>query len=275
MTDYQAEQEMEIEALEAILQDDLQEVTDSVPSGWKPVGKVWRVVVAPQQEDGEEAEYPVRAELVFAHTASYPDEAPLFKARGLQGLSDADVAQLQGLLEEQVAGSLGMAMIYTLIGAAQEWISDKAAAVAAPSLSPEEEERRRREVEEERLAELRRHGTPVTPEAFAEWKARFAVEQRLAAAKVGADGGAAAAGGSKDKLTGKQWFMQQEAQHLEVEEPELQEDESDGEDERENWSVRGEEEEEEELDFEEESDDEGMLDALEASLAAKSSGAGA
>lgn len=34
------------------------EVRDSIPTGWKPVGKVWRVEVAPQQEDGQEAEIP-------------------------------------------------------------------------------------------------------------------------------------------------------------------------------------------------------------------------
>ena len=34
------------------------EVIDSVPSGWKPEGKVWRVVLAPQQEAAEETEYP-------------------------------------------------------------------------------------------------------------------------------------------------------------------------------------------------------------------------
>lgn len=35
------------------------------------------------------------------------------------------MAVVQGVLEEQVEANLGMAMIYTLIGAAQEWIEDK------------------------------------------------------------------------------------------------------------------------------------------------------
>ncbi len=55
-------------------------------------------------------------------------------------------------------------------------MQDKASALAVPSSDPEAEERRRREAEEQRLAELRAHGTPVTPEAFAEWKARFEAE---------------------------------------------------------------------------------------------------
>lgn len=34
------------------------EVRDSIPSGWSPMGTVWRVVVTPQAEDGEEMEIP-------------------------------------------------------------------------------------------------------------------------------------------------------------------------------------------------------------------------
>lgn len=58
---------------------------------------------------------------------------------------------------------------------------------------------------------------------------------------------------------------------LQVEEPELLEDEADGEDERSNWS---EGEGEEELDFEEEEseEDEDLLNRLEASIAAKGGG---
>ena len=89
----------------------------------------------------------------------------------------------------------------------------QAAQVAQPSLSAEEQERQRREAEEARLAELRRHGTPVTPEAFAEWRVRFEAEQGLAAARLEGGGGGRKEGAG---LTGKQWFMQQEAAHLEV-----------------------------------------------------------
>lgn len=204
----------------------------------------------------------------------------------LQGLSDADVKQLQGVLEEQVEANLGMAMIYTLIGVAQEWLNEKVGGqgaprtgqragslaggggwvgckrgrcckiahaqparmlpawrargphavppaapckprdfpfapepflqmtqVGAPSVDPEAERKRREAEEEARIAEIRAHGTAVTPEAFAEWKAKFDAEQALARSKLGEAAGAADRAG---RLTGKQWFMQQEAQHLEV-----------------------------------------------------------
>ncbi len=46
-------------------------------------------------------------------------------ACSLKGLSDADIAALQRLVDDQVAENLGMAMIYTIIAAAQEWLRDK------------------------------------------------------------------------------------------------------------------------------------------------------
>lgn len=270
MTDYAQEQADELEALTSIFMDDLEEVADSIPSGWSPVGPVWRVVVAPQEEDGTELEFPPKVELVFGHTAAYPDESPLLKARGLQGISDADVGTLQGVLDDAVQENLGMAMIYTLISLAQEWITDKASALAVPSSDPEAEERRRREAEEQRMAELRAHGTPVTPEAFASWKAQFDAELALEKAKL-----EEAAGKSEDKkgrLTGKAWFLQQEAAHIEVEEPELEDGEEDGEDDREDWGYGQEgesDDDEEDIDFDddEDSEDEELLDELLASKA--------
>ncbi|EFN55051.1 hypothetical protein CHLNCDRAFT_58090 [Chlorella variabilis] len=261
MTDYAQEQADELEALSSIFMDDLQEVTDSIPSGWSLVGSAWRVVVGPQEEEGEEMEYPLKVEIVFAHTPTYPDEPPLLKARGLQGISDADVSMLQGVLEEAVQDNLGMAMIYTLVTTAQEWVQEKASSVAVPSHDPEAEEKRRREAEEARLAELRAHGHPVTPEAFAEWRAKFDAEQALERSKL-------VEGKAEDKQnrpTGKQWFRQQEEQHLEVEEPELEPDEEDGEDAREHWGSSGEEE--DDLDYGDESDEdeEELLDELLAS----------
>jgi len=49
--------------------------------------------------------------------------------------------------------------------------------------SPEEERKRAEEEEERRIAEMRKYGTPVTPESFAEWLVRFKAEAALQAAK--------------------------------------------------------------------------------------------
>ena len=43
----------------------------------------------------------------------------------VRGLSDADVAHLRRMLEAQIAANLGMAMMFALISAAQEWLADK------------------------------------------------------------------------------------------------------------------------------------------------------
>ena len=90
---------------------------------------------------------------------------------------------------------------------------EKASSLSVPVSDPAAEEKRRRDAEEARQAELRAHGQPVTPEAFTAWKARFDAEQALERAKLeGKDAGEE----RKGRLPGKQWFLQQEAQHIEV-----------------------------------------------------------
>lgn len=208
---------MEIEALEAILMDDLEVVEESQwPSGWK-VPKCWRVVIVPT-EDGvpiDSGQDTLRMELVFAHTPNYPDAAPMYKPRSLRGLSDADLAQLSGVLAGVVEENLGMAMVYNLVTAAQEWLMDKVGAASEEKLSPEEMKQREREEEERRLAEMRRYGTPVTPENFRAWLDKYRAEQALEKARL-----AEAAPEKKGRFTGRQWFAQQEQAGAEVlEEP--------------------------------------------------------
>ena len=43
----------------------------------------------------------------------------------MSALSDADVSELQQKLDAEVEANLGMAMIYNLITAAQEWVDEK------------------------------------------------------------------------------------------------------------------------------------------------------
>lgn len=175
------------------------------------------------------------AEVVFSHTPKYPDEPALMKARSLRGMSDAELAILQSVLDGQVEENLGMPMIYQLITAAQEWITEKGTAMAQPVLDPLAEEKKRRAAEEERIAELRRHGTPCTVETFKAWKEKFDAEMALAKSSVRDPVTASAV---KGKMTGKAWFVQQEAQHIEIKEPELSDDENeeDGEGSRSDWS---------------------------------------
>ena len=43
----------------------------------------------------------------------------------IRGLGGADLADVSAQLAEQVEANMGMAMIYALVAAAQEWLSEK------------------------------------------------------------------------------------------------------------------------------------------------------
>ena len=57
---------------------------------------------------------------------------------------------------------------------------EKASQGAEPELDPAAVKRAAEEAEERRLAEIRAHGTPVTPDTFAPWKARFYADLKAA-----------------------------------------------------------------------------------------------
>lgn len=62
---------------------------------------------------------------VHSDTAFLLAEARALVLRSAQGLSDADVTALQAVVEQQVQENMGMSMIYALVAAAQEWITEK------------------------------------------------------------------------------------------------------------------------------------------------------
>ncbi|CAK0785444.1 hypothetical protein CVIRNUC_008653 [Coccomyxa viridis] len=204
--DYKAEQEMELEALEAILMEDFSELVDDVPEGWSSSSPCYRILINPTEEAANE-DY--KLELVFSHTPAYPDEAPLYKARSIRGLGSADLADVSVRLAEQVEANIGMAMVYALVAAAQDWLREKAAAGQEVPVDPAAARKAADDAEERRLAEIRSHGTMVTPQTFAEWKQRFDAETALQRSRLQ---GSEAAGDKKDKgPTGKHFFRQMEA----------------------------------------------------------------
>ncbi|KAF8063830.1 RWDD1 [Scenedesmus sp. PABB004] len=263
MTDHAGEQEMELEALEAIFPDDLEEFDGNLPDGWSRHGKTWAVTIRPPAEEGggdEPDDHELQMQLVFAHTPTYPDEPPCLRLRSLQGLSDAELAEATAELEALAAESLGMAMIYTLVTAAQEWLGARIAAGpggAGGGADPEAEEKRRREEEEAARAAARAHGHPVTVEAFEEWRRKFEAEQ---AAARGADGKGGAADGAR--VTGKQWFLAQLAAGKVVSSSEEEDgEESEGEEEAFAGAGAEEDDEDEDLDYDDD-DDEELLEEL-------------
>ncbi|CAD7699871.1 unnamed protein product [Ostreobium quekettii] len=245
---------MELEALQAILMDDLQEYEGMVPDGWGS-HQVYRVTIDPLEE-GEEGESNVKLEFIFNHTDKYPEEPPNVRVRSIFGLSKEDVQEIQDLVLEAVDENMGMAMIYTLITCAKELLRNKAN-VPDEVIDEAEAKKRAAEEEEARRQAQRSAGTPVTPENFAEWKAKFDNEMAENAAKLKEQSKIAE---KKTGTTGKQWFLQRER----VEEDDLGIDlpeEDEFEDEEEDDQL----DDIDAVDYDDDDDDDGMLDEYLAS----------
>ncbi|XP_031487368.1 uncharacterized protein LOC116255634 [Nymphaea colorata] len=196
MADYEQEQEMEIEALQAILMDDIEEIDPNV-SGLNTDNRCFQITLVPHDDDADEAtSVPVRLALVFSHTSKYPDEPPLLKVKSLQGVKPDDLKILQEKLEQEASENLGMAMVYTLATSAKEWLSE----FYGQSTAVEETEENDSAKEDIIIP----HGEHVTVETFMAWRDRFEAELALERAKLIPDSELTAP--KEKKLTGRQWF---------------------------------------------------------------------
>ncbi|KAG5000704.1 hypothetical protein JHK87_021776 [Glycine soja] len=206
--DYKQEQDMEIEALEAILMD----------------------------------EFKAQLALIFSHTETYPDEPPLLNLKSLQGMSTEDLRILKENLQQEASENLGMAMIYTLVTSAKEWLADRFCQDDVGST--EAEEAAKEDV-------VIPHGEPVTVETFLAWRERFEAELALERAKLMPESVLSAP--KEKKLSGRQWFESGRAKGVAA-----VAEESEGED-------------EEDIDFDEDDfEDDEEEDMLEHYLAEKS-----
>ncbi|XP_010262224.1 PREDICTED: RWD domain-containing protein 1 isoform X2 [Nelumbo nucifera] len=196
MTDYVQEQEMEIEALQAILMDEFKEI-DSSESGLNTSNRCFQITLSPQDDDADEARTtPVQLALIFSHTEKYPDEPPVLIVKSIRGIPAADLKVLKEKLEQEASENLGMAMIYTLVTSAKEWLGERFGQDAGVS-----------ETEEEDTAKddiIVPHGEPVTVDTFLAWRERFEAELALERAKLMPESALTAP--KEKKLTGRQWF---------------------------------------------------------------------
>ncbi|XP_024448016.1 uncharacterized protein LOC7470594 isoform X3 [Populus trichocarpa] len=102
MTDYGQEQEMEIEALEAILMDEFEEIHSS-ESGLNTSNRCFQIIISPQDDDTDEStDIPVQLGLVFSHTVKYPDEPPLLNVKSIRGIQADYLKILKEKLEQEV-----------------------------------------------------------------------------------------------------------------------------------------------------------------------------
>ncbi|XP_043703738.1 RWD domain-containing protein 1-like isoform X2 [Telopea speciosissima] len=196
MTDHVQEQEMEIEALQAILMDDFREI-GSHESGLNTSNRCFQITLSPQDDDVDESTTtPVQLALIFSHTEKYPDEPPFLIVKSIRGIQAEDLKILKSKLEQEASENLGMAMVYTLVASAKEWLNERFDQNAGIS-DNEEEDTAKDDI-------VIPHGEPVTVETFLAWRERFEAELALERAKLMPESVLAA---PKDKkLSGRQWF---------------------------------------------------------------------
>lgn len=195
-TDYVQEQEMEIEALEAILMDEFKEIHSS-ESGLNTSNRCFQITICPQDDDADESTAtPVCLALIFSHTENYPDEPPLLNVQSLKGIQAADLKILKEKLEQEASENLGMAMVYTLVSSAKEWLCEKFAQDAGME-NNDDEETAKDDI-------IIPHGEPVTVDTFLAWRERFEAELALERAKLMPESALSAP--KEKRLTGRQYF---------------------------------------------------------------------
>ncbi|CAD5163310.1 unnamed protein product [Musa acuminata subsp. malaccensis] len=205
MADYAQEQEMEIEALQAILMDDIEEI-DSSESGLSTQNRCFLISLTPQDNDVDESISTPGFLFLFDVTPLDSYRVSTFSASSsyvktivtcsLRGIRPEDLTSLKEKLLQEASENLGMAMIYTLVTSAKEWLSEAYGNDVGIEDSEENDA-----VKDEIIVP---HGEPVTVESFVSWRERFEAELALERAKLMPD--SALTSTKEKKLTGRQWF---------------------------------------------------------------------
>ncbi|XP_038048027.1 RWD domain-containing protein 1-like [Patiria miniata] len=189
MTDYQEEQTNEIAALESIYPEEFSVLSDDPHS--------FRITVRSEDTGNEEDEI-YSATLEFTYTPTYPDEAPLYEVTEDGNVEEEDRDKITEILQQQIEENLGMAMVFTLVSATQEFLNNK----VDEDQRVQMEEKRQQEEEEDRVKEeeaQKLKGTLVTIESFLAWKDKFDQERLMAKKKK-------TTGEQTKKLSGKELF---------------------------------------------------------------------
>ncbi|CAN7975377.1 unnamed protein product [Ixodes persulcatus] len=164
MTDFQDEQKNEIEALESIYPSELQILATSPYHSFT-------IHIKGNTTDRPEDEA-MSVTLKFTYVPHYPEEGPMIEVDECENLEDEDTEELMAVLKEQVEENLGMAMIFTLVSAASEWLDQHGEDV---KLRQEEAKQKQKEKDEE-AERVKFEGTRVTVECFLAWKDKFDAE---------------------------------------------------------------------------------------------------
>lgn len=164
MTDFHEEQQMEMEALQSIYPDEL-EIIEEEPQ--------WSFKINIESQDSDRfPDFAMSSELQFTYTPDYPDTAPLMEVSDYDNMDDMELTQLNDLMTATAEENLGMAMVFTIITAVQEHLTES---MERGAREKEEREERKKQEDEERERK-RFEGTRVTVETFLAWKLKFDAE---------------------------------------------------------------------------------------------------
>lgn len=168
--DPKEDQALELEALEAIFGDE------------------FRLVEAPTKSSGARFEVDltdngdgsVKLRLVFTHALGYPDEPLGVVVHALEGLPTPMRKRLQVHLEGCAKENVQNVAVYALCEEAKDWLDQHV--VGKPVVDVEEDGPSKFETldatqqDKVEVISSKAIGTPVTPESFAEWRAKFEAE---------------------------------------------------------------------------------------------------
>lgn len=191
MTDYKEEQANEVEALEAIYPEEFKLICSD------PYHKFEMYMTSQCREDIPD----VSCKVQFCFTPTYPDTAPDMEVVSIGGVDEDEEDELTAALvvhlTQQAEENLGMAMIFTLVSATSEWLTETTEQQATDI----EQEKLRKIAEHEAIERKKFEGTIVTIETFMAWKTQFDAEleekKKLKGKEIF----------DKNKPTGKDLFM--------------------------------------------------------------------
>jgi len=184
--DAQEQQDEEIDSLQYIYEEGQFEVVGTNPYSLQ-------IDVYEENDDGQR----LGVRMLIRLPAEYPAVGPDVEVARLEAVSKEQCAAIQEHVIGQMEDYLDMPMIFSLSSAAKEWLQENAASVTEESVTTKDQgfETHTDHPDEDVEVVLRRKGTPVTPESFAQWKAAFDEEMAANAPKV-----------KGKKQTGRQMF---------------------------------------------------------------------
>lgn len=164
MTDHRQEQRDEIEAIESIYSEEIDILNDNPHR--------FTIPVKTDEFDDEETEEGMWVLLKFTYPDTYPDVGVEIEFEESEGIEDEHLEALREHLNQVIEENLGMAMVFSIVSAAIEWLGETNDRL---KFEAEEAIRIQKELEDEEERK-KLEGTKVTIESFLAWKAEFDAE---------------------------------------------------------------------------------------------------